>query len=51
MAYSPFQIILKSTSASLDAGLRPAKNASERSPDLLLVQGVISLLNKGDQLL
>ena len=36
---SPFQLVLKRTSANLDAGPHPAQDASARSPDLLLLRG------------
>ena len=51
MACSLFQLVLKRTSAILDAGLHPAQDASARSPDLLLLQGILLLLHSGDQIL
>ena len=47
VASSLFQLVLKSTSASLDAGPCPMQGSSARSPDsLLFLQGVLSLLPK-----
>ena len=51
MACSLFQLVLKRTSAILDADLHPAHDGSARSPDLLLLQGILLLLHSGDQIL
>ena len=46
-----FSLYSEGTSASLDAVLRSAYDAAARSPDLLLIQGVLELLHGVDQLL
>ena len=51
LACTVFQLALKSTSASLDTGPHPARDASSRSPELLLLQGILLLLHSGNQLL
>ena len=46
-----FSLYSEGTSASLDAVLRSAYDAAARSPDLLLIQGVLGLLHGVDQLI
>ena len=45
-----FQLALKITSASFDAVPSPTQDSSAGFPDLLLIQGVLLLLQSGDQL-
>ena len=45
MVCSLFQLVLKITSAGLDAGPHPAQGAATCSPDLLLLQGILVLLH------